>query len=634
MKNLLNMNHYFSLLKDLPYETSVSNTLRFLLWILKFKKIKHREPMLGLQNVYDETELADQYQRWVEGIGTSFSILLEPKFDGLAIELVYEKGLLAYAATRGDGETGEDVTANVRTIRSVPLSLKGKTPQLLEVRAEIILPKEDFKKINQERLEAGEPLFANPRNAAAGSIRQLDPKIAAKRRLDLFCHGLGQCSEKIGDSLSDILTTIQSWGLKCAPLSQKVTKLEAIQKYYLNLETQRESLPYEIDGIVIKIDNLSYQEELGLVARSPRWAVAYKYKAQEGITILRDVLFQAGRTGVITPVAVLDPVSIGGVEVKRAGLHNQDQIDSIGLKIGDTVVVKRAGDVIPDLQSVVTAKRTGKERTIIFPKKCPSCKSPIVKFPGEVAFRCTEISCPAQLAERIKHFASKRALNIEGLGDKWIELFLEKKLITRCSDLFDLTVKNLLELDRQGEKSAQKIIDAIQKAKDTTLDRFIFSLGIRFVGERTAELIALNFGTLEKFIEANEERLLQVEEIGEKVAGSIQVFLSDPVNKKEIERLLKKGVNPKPTSVGEGRETGFLKGSTFVVTGTRPHLSREQAENLIRSNGGKVTSAVSKNTNFVLVGESPGSKFDKAKTLGIKIIDEKELLSLIESKTL
>ncbi|MFM8269411.1 MAG: NAD-dependent DNA ligase LigA, partial [Pseudomonadota bacterium] len=458
----------------------------------KFSKYKHSQPMLSLQNIYNEEESATFYERWNEALGDKFNILVEPKFDGLAIELVYENGGLVVAATRGDGETGEDVTENVKTIRSIPLHLRGDFPPLLEVRGEIILFKEDFEKLNLERTKSGEPLFANPRNAAAGSIRQLDPQVAARRKLDFFPHGVASMRGLKAKTQLELLESFKSWGLKTHSLYKVVSSLKQVEAFYRQVETERDSLPFEIDGIVLKLNSFKDQEEMGFVARSPRWAVAYKFKAQEGVTRLNDVIFQVGRTGVITPVAVLEPVWVGGVEVKRAGLHNEDQIRALGLKIGDHVVVKRAGDVIPDVVSVIEQKRTGREKAIVFPKKCPACESQLHREEGEAAHRCPNIACPARLAEGLKHFCSKRAMNIEGLGDKWIDLLLENKLIRHFSTLYDLDKKTLMTLERQGDRSAQKLVDSIQKSKETTLDRFIFALGIPLVGERTAELLAIH----------------------------------------------------------------------------------------------------------------------------------------------
>ncbi len=592
----------------------------------KFSKYHHREPMLSLQNIYSEKELKDFYERWAAVINNNFSIIGEPKFDGLAIELVYENGLLTVASTRGDGETGENVTNNVKTIRSVPLKLRGNYPSLLEVRGEIIILKEDFEKLNQERAKKQEPLFANPRNAAAGSIRQLDSKVTAQRHLDLFCHSIGTIEGINYKTHWELTQLFSKWGLRTHTLKKELKSISEVQAFFNEVEQQRDSLPYEIDGIVLKINEIKNQRELGFLARSPRWAVAYKFKAQEGITELKEVHFQVGRTGVITPVAVLEPVSIGGVEVKSATLHNEDQIKALGIKIHDTVVVKRAGDVIPNVQSVITEKRTGKEKPIHFPKNCPSCGDKVVTSEEEVAHRCINVACPARLSETLKHFASKRAMNIEGLGDKWIDILLQKKLIHHFSSLYDLTSEQLQILERQGERSAQKLVDAIQKTKHNTLDRFIFALGIRFVGERTAELLALHFGNLERFLEAKEEDLLKVEEVGEKVATAITQFISDKKNRTEIDKLLEKGVQPKPIKSHGGTS---LQGKTFVITGTLPSLSRDDAANLIRSNGGKVTGSVSKSTDYLVVGEDAGSKLIKARELGIKELSEAQLKTLI-----
>lgn len=597
----------------------------------KFAKVKHSQPMLSLQNVYNEEEFSVFFKRWEDTLGERFEVFAEPKFDGLAVELVYEKGGLTLASTRGDGETGEDVTENVRTIRSVPLYLRGSFPNLLEVRGEILLMKEDFEALNRERAKKGEPLFANPRNAAAGSIRQLDPKVAAKRQLDFFAHGVSSSAALPVKTHSELLKAFHSWGLKTPPIHQLLNSKKEVQQFFSKLDNQRESLPFEIDGIVLKINSFKDQEELGFVARSPRWAVAYKFKAQEGITELLDVVFQVGRTGVITPVAVLKPVWIGGVEVKRAGLHNQDQIDALGLKIGDSVVVKRAGDVIPDVVSVVEKKRTGKERKILFPKKCPSCDSKIIRNEGEAAHRCPNMACPARLSEGLKHFCSKRAMNIEGLGDKWIDLLLENRLIRHFSTLYDLDKATLMKLERQGDKSAQKLIDAITKSKNTTLDRFIFALGIPLVGERTAELLAIHFGSLSAFLKASDSDLTQVEEIGPTVAERIREFLDEPRNRSEIDSLLKKGVTPYWESASQ-ETSGPLKGKTFVITGTLPSLSRDEASLLIRQAGGKVTNSVSKQTHYLVVGEEAGSKLTKAQSLGVPLLNEAQLQALISKK--
>lgn len=597
----------------------------------KFSKVKHSTPMLSLQNVYNATEFSVFFKRWTEELSQGFSLLAEPKFDGLAIELVYRDGALVTASTRGDGETGEEVTENIKTVRSIPLHLRGSFPKVLEIRGEIILFKEDFYKLNEERAQSGEPLFANPRNAAAGSIRQLDPKVAAQRKLDFFPHGVADPRQVPSKTQLELLNFFRSIGLKTHKLYQEVQSLSEVESFYQKVEAQRESLPYEIDGIVLKLNRFRDQEQLGFIARSPRWAVAYKFKAQEGITRLLDVLFQVGRTGVITPVAVLEPVSIGGVEVKRAGLHNEDQVRALGLKLGDQVVVKRAGDVIPDVVSMIEEKRTGKEKKIVFPHTCPTCDSRLQKNEGEVALRCPNIACPARLAEGLKHFCSKRAMNIEGLGDKWIDLLLENRLITHFSSLYDLKKESLLGLERQGEKSAQKLIQAIQASKETTLARFIFALGIPLVGERTAELLAEHFESLDAFLKASDEELEQVEEVGPIVVEKIRAFFKEPHNQDEVRRLIKKGVHPfwKKTTA---RLEGVLAGKLFVLTGTLPTLSRDEASDLIKAQGGKVSGSVSKRTDYVLAGDSAGSKLEKAQALKIQILSEEAFKKLISSK--
>ncbi len=596
----------------------------------KFEKYRHREPMLSLQNVYSEEEMQDFYDRWTKTVGDDFDVVADPKLDGLAMELVYEDGRLVMAATRGDGVTGEDVTENVKTIRSVPLILRGKHPSLLEVRGEVIFLKEHFLALNEERLKAGEPTFANPRNAAAGTIRQLDPKITASRKLDFFSYGVGRLEGVKIESHWDLLQAFHNWGLRTSDIVKRVKSMAELQKFYEKVDETRAKLPYEIDGIVLKVNSFLHQRELGFVARSPRWGVAYKFKAQEEVTTLKDVAFQVGRTGVITPVAILEPVQVGGVEVSNATLHNADQIEKLGLKIGDKVVIKRAGDVIPNIQSVLTESRTGKERPIQFPKKCPACGGHVARAEGEVAFRCTNVACPAQMAEKVKHFASKRAMNIEGLGDKWVDQFAEKGLVTRISDLYTLTVEDLRKLERQGERSSEKLIASIDASRTRPLARFLFGLGIRFVGERTGDLLATHFGSLDNFLKASSEDLLNVEEVGEKVAASISEFLADPKNIEEIKRLKKAGVKPEEAP----KETSGPKtvaGKVFVITGELEGMSRRDAETLIRTHGGKVTSSVSKNTDFVVVGESPGSKLAKAQELGISLLDKEALLSTLKS---
>lgn len=594
----------------------------------KFKKYKHRLPMLSLQKAHELEEVSDFFERWEDPELGGFDVVAEPKLDGLAVELIFENGHFVAAATRGDGVTGEEVTQNIKTIRSLPLRLRGKAPERVEVRGEVIFLKDDFLRLNEELVKKGETPFANPRNAAAGSIRQLDPKIAAARPLELYCHGIGEYLGPEVTLQSEFLELFAEWGLKTNPFWKRLKEPEKVFSYFEKLEKDRFTLPYEIDGAVVKVNRLRDQRELGAVARSPRWAVAFKFKAQEENTQLLEVQFQVGRTGAVTPVAHLQPVSVGGVTVSRASLHNEDQIRALDIRIGDTVVVKRAGDVIPYVQSVVFEKRTGKEKEIHFPTRCPMCDDRLEKTEGEVALRCNNSTCPGKLAESLKHFASKRAMNIEGLGDKWIDLFLEKGLIRHFSGLYELTPDDLMKLERQGERSAQKLYEAIQKSKETTLSRFIYALGIRFVGERTADLLAQHFGSIDALIAADEERLCQVEEVGETVAKAVRVHLTDKRNLKEIAALLKVGVVPKHQGNAGGAQP--LKGMTFVVTGTLPSLSREDAESLIRSHGGKVTSSVSKNTSYVVVGDSPGSKFTKAKELGIPILDEAKLKDIVE----
>lgn len=596
----------------------------------KFEPFRHETPMLGLDNVEDEASFMEFHERVVKGLdGARVEYVTEPKYDGVSIELVYENGVLVAGATRGDGETGENVTSNVKTIRTVPLKLLPNTgwPSLLEVRGEVLLNLQNFEKLNNEQIENGGKPFANPRNAAAGSLRQLDPKITASRPLEIFCWGVGRTPQGITKQ-NELLEAYKRWGLRVSDLWKLCKSPTEVVDYYHDILSRRDKLPYEIDGVVVKVNDFAQQKALGIRSRSPRWAVAFKFPPREEFTVILDIEAQVGRTGVITPVARLKPVRVSGVIVQNATLHNQDEIDKKDIRIGDTVVVRRAGDVIPEVVKVIESKRTGSERPYRIPDKCPSCGAQVVREEGEVAHRCVNLSCPAQLVERIKHFASRNAMDIEGLGDKLVKQMFDKGLVKTPADIYELKKEQIAELERMGDKSAQNLIDAIERSKMTTLPRFIFALGIRHVGEHVAKVLAGAFGSLEALINASEEDLLKVYEVGPEVARSVREFFSKPENREAIERLLDAGVRFKQ----DESAVKNLQGKTFVLTGALKGFTREQAKEEIEKRGGRVASSVSKKTDYVIVGEDPGSKFDKAKELGIKTLNEDEFKTLLEGK--
>ena len=591
----------------------------------QFEKADHRTPMLSLSNTYNAEDIFAFHERVLKNLDSDQAVeyLCEPKFDGLALELIYEKGKLVTALTRGDGTTGENVTSNVRTIRSIPLILKN-APDLLEVRGEAFMFKEDFKKLNEDQQENGLQTFANPRNAAAGSIRQLDPKITASRPLKFFAYGLGVTSEPIAKTQYDIEKSLSDFGIPTlVPMKKQKDVLVVVSKtpeevvaYYNRIHELRSSLPFDIDGVVIKVNSLRLQDELGFVARSPRWATATKYPPEQAQSVVEDIRVQVGRTGALTPVAILKPVRVGGVTVTNSTLHNASEIERKDVRIGDTVIVQRAGDVIPEITEVVQNKRPKDSKPFKMPTKCPSCEEKVTQAEGEVILRCTNRLCPAVFIESLKHFVSRRALNVENLGDKQIEQFVEAGLIKSFADIFKLDKAQLLELPRQGEKSVNNLLDSIELAKKTTLDRLIYGLGIRFVGEQTAKLLAARYQNLEKFIAAKEEDLLAVDEIGPKVAQSIISALSQKSFKKEMDQLLHSGLILEKRVKKSSSEK--LAGKTFVITGTLPQ-PRDAVKALIEENGGVVQNSVSKKTMVLLAGEEAGSKLDKAQDLGVAI---------------
>ncbi len=594
-----------------------------------FGTVAHEQPMLSLANAFSEEDMASFDRRVREGLERDEAIeyCCEPKLDGAAVSLLYEHGRLVRAATRGDGETGEDITQNVRTIKSVPLRLRGNPPARLEVRGEVYMPLAEFARLNERQLSRGEKAFVNPRNAAAGSLRQLDPALTAQRPLAFYCYSIG-ISEgwQLPDNQSAVLDAMREFGL---PVNAEIRIAHGSQDcrdYHADLLGRRGALAYEIDGAVFKVNSLAEQGRLGFVSRAPRWAIAWKFPAQEEMTVLHDVEFQVGRTGVLTPVARLQPVFVGGVTVSNATLHNLDEIEKLDVRIGDTVVVRRAGDVIPQVVSVVPDARPAGARPIALPAHCPVCGSAVERQKGEVAARCSgALACRAQRAEGIKHFASRKAMDIEGLGDRLVEMLVEQELIHDVADLFRLDVNTLAGLERMGEKSAANLVEALARAQSTRLHRFLFALGIREVGESTARNLVRHFGTLENIIAADVDALQQVPDIGAVVAGHVRAFLDEERNLRIIQRLRDAGVHWPVESASAEAELP-LSGQTWVLTGKLEGLTREEAKEKLESMGAKVAGSVSKKTRCVLAGADAGSKLEKARSLGIEVIDENEFL--------
>ena len=595
----------------------------------EFEIVRHTLPMLSLANAFDETEARDFDKRVKKLLETSSDIayVAEPKLDGLAVELVYERGQFVVGSTRGDGVNGENITQNLRTIKTIPLQLIRKeisVPERLEVRGEVIMQLNKFKALNRKREEMGEPPFANPRNAAAGSVRQLDSKITAERPLEIYCYGVGEIRGRTFKTHWEMLQAFPKWGLRINPQIQKCQNIDGVLEYYHEMNEKREKLPYEIDGIVIKVDRLDFQARLGEISRSPRWALAFKFQPKQETTKILNIIVQVGRTGALTPVAMMEPVQVGGVEVSRATLHNQDEIDKKDVRIGDTVIIQRAGDVIPEVVQVITSKRTGSEKKFKMPSKCPVCGAEVIR--EEAIHRCIGLDCSAQLKGRIKHFASKRAMDIEGLGVKLIDQFVDKDLVRDVADIYYIKKDEIIALERMADKSAQNIIDAIEESKTKPLSKFLYALGIRHVGETTAEDLARHFSRLDDFFHLTEEDLMEVEGIGPEVAASVYQFFRDKKNKESIDRLKKAGVKVIEPKV---KEKGKLAGKVFVFTGALTAFGRDEARNLVESLGGLTASSVSKKVDYVVVGEDPGSKFDKAKELGIKTLSEEEFKKMI-----
>jgi len=612
----------------------------------KFQPFPHPSPMLSLANAFTENEIRDFDERiqrilgrasgLLPGMDETIAYVIEPKLDGVAVNLLYEHGALVTGATRGDGTTGEDVTLNIRTVAAIPLSLGGNgampIPERLEIRGEIVIATAAFRALNERRLEAGEQLFANPRNAAAGSLRQLDSRITAKRPLDFFAYAIGIATETVMKTHWEVLAALKSWGFKVHPFARRVDQIEDCIEGYRELAIDREKLAYEIDGMVIKVNDLALQDELGAVSRSPRWAVACKFPAYQESTVIERIDVQVGRTGALTPVAIMTPVQIGGVTVSRASLHNQDEIDRKDIRIGDTVIVQRAGDVIPEVVKVVTSLRKGTELAFTIPATCPVCGSAIIRIEGEAAHRCIGIACPAQIKEHIVHFASRGGMDIEGLGEKMVYQLVDAGLIKDPADLYFLTAEQLLALERTGEKSAGNLLRAIGGAKNPYLEKLVLALGIRHVGESMAKVLARRYADLEDIMAATVDELTTIRDVGPEAAKSIVRFFQEPSNLQVLAKLKTAGVAPVNHLFSAATETpGALTGKSFVLTGTLERMTRQEARELIESRGGKTTDSVTRKTDYVIAGKSPGSKLDKAKTLGISILDEEAFFKLMES---
>lgn len=604
-----------------------------------FSQITHELPMLSLDNAFDDTEITAFDKRLKSRLNITESIVYacEPKLDGLAVSILYEQGKLSQAATRGDGNIGEDITVNVKTIKNIPLSLRGNDyPDRLEVRGEVFMPKAGFTALNQIQKQQGNKVFVNPRNAAAGSLRQLDPRVTAKRPLQLFAYSLGICEGErtpLAENHADRLRQLATWGIPINNQSAVVTDAMGCIDYYAKLSQQRDSLAYDIDGIVFKVNQVSLQKRLGFVARAPRWAIARKFPAQEEMTRLLDVEFQVGRTGAITPVARLAPIFVGGVTVSNATLHNSDEIDRLGVKIGDTVIVRRAGDVIPQVVSVVMQQRPDNAKEIVFPTQCPICQSRVEKLPSEVVMRCTAgLYCPAQRKEALKHFASRKAFNIDGLGDKLVEQLVDAGLVKTPADFFRLTIANIIGLERMAEKSASNLLKALENCKATTLAKFVYSLGIREVGEATANNLAEYFTNLDAIKVASAETFIEVEDIGEVVAQHLVSFFQETHNTDIIDDLLSLGIHW-PTVIMENRDNLPLDGQICVITGTLASMGRDEAKQKLQALGVKVTGSISAKTNFLVAGDKAGSKLAKAEKLGVTVWDETQLSTFLQNNS-
>ena len=593
-----------------------------------FAPVQHSQPLLSLDNSFSEAELDAWYARARKNLEHDPTFVTEPKIDGLSVVLVYEDGVLTRGATRGDGYIGEDVTANIRTIRAVPHELTGdEIPGWLEVRGEVFLRLADFARVNEELGEAGKPLFANPRNSAAGTLRQKDPSVTASRPLSIAFHGLVRCDGIRLSSYSEAIARLEAWGLPPHPEAKTAKTLDDVKAYISSLEERRHRLDHEIDGAVVKVDDYADQFDLGATAKAPRWAIAYKFPPEEKTTVLREILPSIGRTGVITPFAVLEPVHVGGVIVRQATLHNPDEIKRKDIRIGDTVVVRRAGDVIPEVVAPIATKRTGAEKRFRMPKRCPACKTELVRHEGEVATRCPNLACPAQVAGRLIHFASRGAMDIEHLGEKTVATLVERGLLVDPGDIFELTHEQIAEIPGFKEKSVGNLLEAIEGAKRRPIDRLLYGLGILHLGATGARALADADGSIDAIAQASEEDIAAIEGIGPVIARSVREYFDRDQTRELVSKLRAGGVR---LTEERRRATGPLAGKTFVITGTLERRSREEAKTLIEEKGGKVTSSVSKKTDYLVAGEAPGSKLDKATELGIEITDEDGLDKLLD----
>ena len=599
-----------------------------------FGTVLHALPMLSLDNAFSTAEVRDFDARIRRQLGQSDLIeyVTEPKIDGLAVELVYVDGLFVQGSTRGDGVRGEDITQNLRTVKTIPLRLiaaHGALPQHLEVRGEVYMTKRDFQRLNARREEEGEPTFANPRNASAGSLRQLDPRITAGRPLAMFCYGVGRIEGLTFETQWDVLQRLARWGFRINPHSEKCQGIEAALACYERLREQREELPYEIDGMVVKVNSLALQDALGTRSRSPRWALAYKFEPKQAVTQVKDIAVQVGRTGALTPVALLEPVQVAGVEVSRASLHNPDEIARKDVRTGDWVMIQRAGDVIPEIVEVLKERRTGAEKPFEMPPRCPICGSAVVRLEDEVVPRCVGLSCPAKLKESIVHFASKRAMDIEGLGDKTVDQLVERGLVKDIGDLYFLTKDDLLKLERLADKSASNLITAIERSQQTTLPRLLYALGIRHVGEHVAAVLAREYPDWQALQRAAYEELQGIHEIGPRIAQSIVAFFQDAGNQGVLEKLHRGGVRATPLQRPAVDQS--LRGKTLVFTGELQNYTRAEAKRLVEARGGRVTSSVSRSTSYVVAGADAGSKLDQARKLGVSMLTEEEFQALLSS---
>lgn len=610
------------------FKTLDSPTQRVGATILKsFKPIEHRTPMLSLSNAKNENEIVDFYRKVLKLLEIdNVKFVGETKLDGLGVELIYENGIFTAGATRGDGYVGENITQNLRTIRQIPLKLLGNNiPKIVEVRGEVIISNNNFRKLNKIREENDEPLFANPRNAAAGSLRQLDPKITEKRPLEIFIYAFGEITDNKFKTQFDFLKQLKKWGFPTNPYNKILSDEKKMIKYFNKMENDRNTLPYDIDGVVFKVNSLNFQNKLGTRTRNPRWAIAGKFKPKQEITQIISIDEQVGRTGIITPVANLKPVKIGGATISRVTLHNQDEIDRKDIRINDFVIVERAGDVIPKVIKVIKEKRTNNTKPYKLPKKCPVCHSPAIKIESGGLLKCSNISCPAQLKKSIEHFVSKKAMDIAG-AEATMNLLVESNLISNVAELYNLKEKDLVELERFGKKSAQNLINSIDESKNTSLPKLIYALGIPNVGEYTSKLLAKKYGNFKSLLNAKQDELVEIEDIGPIVAKSIVTFVREKRNLKVINSLFQHGINP--TYDNSKNELQKLKNKTFVLTGTLENYTRDEAKSLIENAGGKATNTVSKKTDYLITGSNSGSKLEKAKKLNIKILNESEFKNL------